>query len=163
MDTGRSPKESRLQAFPPFMRRMRALPRILFLLIGLGTVLFNGGRSWSRLEAYAEVRARRPYVFLGRLFEGLGPLITPVRRIGYYTDLSLDDQRPAMELAQAQYATAPVILDPDSQNYPWIVLHCSTTKAALRKMRESGWIPVKRNAFGVFLARNPSVPIPTRP
>ncbi|MCK5579791.1 MAG: hypothetical protein KAJ18_00805 [Candidatus Omnitrophica bacterium] len=101
------------------------------------------------------LRQKKPPVFLGIQFAGLDNILKDTEYIGYYTDKSLDDHVPAMQFAQAQYTLAPIVLDFNNINHPFVLIDCSSEKVAFETVKKYRLIPVRRNQFGIVLAKNP--------
>ena len=74
--------------------------------------------------------------------------------MGYYTDKNMDNRADALQFAQAQYTLAPIILDFNHTDYEYILFDCSKEEIALEKMLQIGAVPIRKNQFGVILARN---------
>ncbi|MFA5059162.1 MAG: hypothetical protein WC676_00845 [Candidatus Omnitrophota bacterium] len=100
-----------------------------------------------------QLRQNVPAQFLGYKFAGLEETLRDVRYIGYYSDKSLDDRVFAAQFAQAQYILTPAILDFNNTDHDFILFDCSTEDIAMRKIKQIGAVPLKKNQFGIILAR----------
>ena len=76
-----------------------------------------------------------------------------MKYVGYFTDRDQNLDETAAEFAQAQYAIAPTILDMNYQKHELILLDCTDETVAMAKVKELGAIPLKRNKFGIILAK----------
>ena len=94
-----------------------------------------------------------PHQQMGVRFEGLEKDFKGTEIGGYYTDKDLDKDENARQFAQAQYLLAPTLLDINNTSVPLIIFDCSSDAVALKKIVEIGAVPVKKNGFGVILAR----------
>lgn len=151
------------QIGPKIILAMKTRPRCslkqcasaLILTIACGMIAVNI-RDYHR--TFSQTRQKRqdaPYTFLGIQFSGLQDILTGTETIGYLTDKDLNAQQHAMQFAQAQFMLAPVILDTNFSGHEYILLDCSRpdiTWAFINKFRLQ---PLRRNQFGVVLARNP--------
>jgi hypothetical protein len=99
----------------------------------------------------------RPVGFGGIKFAGLHDILKDETHIGYLTDLDLKDDRNLAEYEQAQLMLAPAILDINDTSPKFFIVNCSSDEAAARKLLAAGAQPLKRNQFGIILARNPAV------
>jgi hypothetical protein len=99
----------------------------------------------------------RPVGFSGLKFAGLHDILKNETHIGYWTDLDLKDDRNLAEYEQAQFMLAPAILDINSTSTRFFIVNCSSDEAAAQRLMLIGAEPLKRNQFGVILARNPEV------
>jgi hypothetical protein len=95
-----------------------------------------------------------PYIFMGIQFSGLKDILKNISHMGYYTDKDMDNRADALQFAQAQYTLAPIILDFNNTNYEYILFDCSKEEIAFKKMVETGAVPIRKNQFGIILARN---------
>jgi len=125
---------------------------IFFLLLG-GLTVFNTINLVKSGLKLTKIKKIIPYQFDGYKFSGLQETFKNVKYIGYYTDKDLKETKALQQFSQAQYILAPVILDPDSTDYPYILFDCSTDDIALKKIKELDVIPLKKNKFGIILAR----------
>ena len=134
--------------------RLSSFLKFLFTSCAVFIVITNMLALYKEIRIVGRIRRAIPYTFIGNKFLGLSSVLKDVKRIGYYTDKSLDVNQNAMQFAQAQYILAPIILDLNNTNYPFVLFDCSQRTVALEKIREAGLIPVKENQFGIILARN---------
>lgn len=126
-----------------------------YLFFGLAALLClsNAYQTNRALRQRDQERGDLPYLFVGIKFSGLEETLGDASYIGYYTDKSLDDRLAAMQFAQAQLVLAPSILDLNNTSHEFTIFDCSSTEAALGKIRELGAQPLKINQFGIILAR----------
>lgn len=128
-------------------------PKIIFVLALLFVVMVNLAESFTDiLDVYSQ-RRNNPFFFSGYRFTGLEKTFKNVKYAGYYTDKDLDESPAAANFAQAQYILAPTILDLNAANHEFILFDCSRQEIARQKIEELKYIPLKRNKFGVILAR----------
>ena len=59
------------------------------------------------------------------------------------------------QFAQAQLVVAPLIMDLNNMEHEFILFDCTSDEKALAKIKEIGAVPVKRNRYGLILARRP--------
>jgi hypothetical protein len=136
-------------------------PQILFIFLASATVLFNTTKLYKEIKKTQATRANIPYVFTGVKFTGLKSVLNHAEYIGYYTDKDLDNRQDAAQFAQAQYILAPIILDLNNTDHEYILFDCSSLAVTLDKIQELGILPMRRNQFGIVLARNPQIPLIT--
>ena len=98
----------------------------------------------------------RPIVFAGIKFAGLGEVLKNEPRVGYITDLNLEEDGNLAEYSQAQYMLAPVILEINNAKTRFLIVNSSSDAAAFEQLQSLGLQPLKRNQFGVILAQNPA-------
>jgi len=96
--------------------------------------------------------------FLGHKFSGLTPFLENSQRIGYLTDLSLDDRIAAAEFAQAQYVLAPIILEFGNPNLKFVLVNGSSLNRSLQLVKDQQLQALKKNTFNILLTHNPKVP-----
>lgn len=94
-----------------------------------------------------------PYQKIGQQFAGLAPYLQGIDFVGYYTDEDFHQDRPVKTFAQAQYILAPTVLEHNNFNHEYILLVCQNEARAWQKMRELNAVPLRRNVFGMILAR----------
>ena len=126
---------------------------LLFWLPATVLFLYNGlslSLALSRAEALKKVI---PFYFQGLKFGGLQDVFARVDSVGYYTDRDLKKDEAASQFSQAQYIVAPVILDLNYTDHDFILLDCTSEDIAYRKIKEIGAIPLRKNQYGVILAR----------
>ena len=124
-----------------------------FLFIAVVIILINTIKSVQDIRQTQQKRKQIPFFFPGYKFSGLESIFKDIPSIGYYTDKDLDDEQHAAQFAQAQYILAPTILDWNNLDHDLILLECSNAETAWKKIREIQAIPLKRNNFGIILAR----------
>ncbi|MFP4473061.1 MAG: hypothetical protein ACLFPX_04215 [Candidatus Omnitrophota bacterium] len=127
------------------------LRRIIFLLACLGVLVWSGWRHADTLHN----RQQEKQIFAGTIFQGIKGFIGKQEFTGYYTDLSLDDESAAAAFAQAQLILAPVVLEFNRLDLPYVIFYTSSPGQALEKIAQEGLIPLKINQMGVVVARNP--------
>lgn len=131
----------------------------LFAVILLIALLGNSFELSKEIETTRQSRKKMPFIFQGFLFSGLEKFIPGVRYVGYFTDKDLDNSSDAARFAQAQYMLAPIVLDLDYQKHEWIIFDFTSEQKAFEAMKAIGASPVKRNNFGIILARQaPATP-----
>lgn len=129
-------------------------PSFLYIAIAFLIVAFNSYELWVDTFKVAKQRKEIPFFFSGFKFLGLEEIFHHTAYVGYYTDKDLPhDKLAAAEFGQAQYILAPTILDLNNLNHEFILFNCSSEKIAFEKIKEIKALPMKRNSFGVILAR----------
>jgi hypothetical protein len=103
----------------------------------------------------AALAPERPILFGGIKFAGLHEILKNETRVGYLTDLSIDDTGNLAEYQQAQLMLAPSVLEINNPNTKFLIVNCSSDTVAYQKLKELGIQPLKRNQFGIILAFNP--------
>ena len=147
------PKTISKRIFKPFFLAFTG--RNIFLILSF-LILFTNSQSLKKdILSRQEIRQQIPYIFHGIKFSGLKEILGNTEYIGYYTDKDLDNTQDAMQFAQAQYVLAPTILDFNNTNHQFILFDCSSETVALNKIQEIKAIPIRKNQFGIILARNP--------
>lgn len=125
----------------------------LFCVLTLGLILFNFffflPTAWSNIQ----FRKHVPFGFSGFKFVGLHDEFRNIRYVGYYTDKDMSLNQNAAQFAQAQYVLAPVILDLNNVEREFLILDCTSEAKALEKIKEIKALPLKKNQFGIILAR----------
>lgn len=138
----------------PFLKKFLQA-RWIFLSLLLGAVSLNTFHLLAMVELTRLKRQHHPFVFYGFLFSGLDQFFARTPYVGYFTDKSFDDKAAAAQFAQAQYMLVPTVLDLNYQRHEWILMDCTSTETAMAKIKELGAVPVKKNKFGIILARQP--------
>ncbi len=133
------------------------VPQILFIIAIGGLTLVNLIQSTTQLVNLYPRKQPKAFNFAGKKFEGIEPILTGNKYVAYYTDQNLEAPGPLMELQQAQYTLAPVILDPGSLDHRYIIINCANIPKAIIRMKEIGARPVKANNQGIILAERPQV------
>jgi len=123
--------------------RLSSPQSIFTALVGL-CILINFLVQTIEIIELKQQRKIIGYHFLGTNYAGLAPLLDKVVVIGYYTDRDLAKNVNSARFAQAQYTLAPVILNPDSLDYEFILLDCASGQKAVEKM-------IEMNATLVFI------------
>jgi glutaredoxin len=144
--------ENELSALKNFKKKFLHA-RALFIAVIL---IMTGANLFHLSQKILETKKQRetvPYVFVGAKFSGLDKILKDVPRVGYYTDKNLDKKAPAAQFAQAQYVLAPIVLDLNYDKHTFVLFDCSTEEKAMDKIKELGFKPLKRNPFGIILAR----------
>ena len=104
----------------------------------------------------SQIRHKIPYIFVGYKFSGLEDVLKNSTYISYYTDKDMNNRQNALQYAQAQYVLTPTILDRGKTPHEYILFDCTSEEVAWKKMKEMGALPLRRNQFGILLARNPN-------
>ncbi len=125
--------------------------KILFFGLCLLFVTFNAYQLIRKLTA------DRPITFSGIKFSGLNEILKNEARVGYITDLDINETPNLVEFQQAQFMLAPTILELNKTTSRFFIVNCSNDAAAIQKLMELRAQPLKRNQFGVILAQNPSL------
>lgn len=132
----------------PFPTRKAAFNILLFIILCLnGLHLCKEVRAMQKLSRLFADRS------IGRAFTGFEEVLKNSSLAGYYTDKDLRQTRHSREFAEAQYVLAPVILDLNNVDHPYIIFNCLNEETAWRKIKEIGAIPVKKNSLGIILAK----------
>ena len=93
---------------------------------------------------------------IGYQFDGLQQYLKGQDVVGYFSDINLKKDAAGKVFAQAQFMLAPVILDSDNLNHPFIIMVCREPKTAFIKMKQIGAEPLVMNAStGIYLAKKP--------
>ena len=127
--------------------------KFIFILALLLVIAVNLSESFVDILNVYSQRRNNPFFFSGYRFTGLEKTFKNIKYAGYYTDKNLDESSIAANFAQAQYILAPTILDLNAANHELILFDCSSQEIARQKIEEIKAIPLKRNKFGVILAR----------
>ncbi len=122
-----------------------------FLII-IGSNIPGLIKAMQTLKTYKKLI---PYQKIGQKFAGLAPYLRNVDFVGYYTDADFSQDGPVKDFAQAQYILAPTILEHNNLSHEYILLVCQNEANAWKKMRELNAVPLRRNIFGMILARKP--------
>lgn len=125
----------------------------LFLTFCLIIITVNGVKLIKELKNIQRYKKVATYQFDGMKFMGLNKTLENTTYIGYFTDKNMSDDNNARQFAQAQLILAPVILDLNNTSHQWILFDCTIEAVALKKIKEIGAAPVKRNQFGIILAK----------
>ena len=128
-------------------------PKPIFILALLVVIAVNLAQSFVDILDLYSKRQTNPFFFSGYIFLGLEKMFKDVKYIGYYTDRSLDEMPAAAKFAQAQYILAPAILDLNATDHEFILFDCSREEIARRKIEDIKAVAVKKNRFGIILAR----------
>ncbi len=132
-----------------------AKSRFIFLPLILVVLAINIQSLSRKILLMKKVRQKIPFLFMGYKFSGLKDILADTQIMGYYTDKDLNQRPAALQFAQAQYILAPIILDLNDIGHEYILFDCSEAEVAQKKIAESGMIPLRKNQFGIILARNP--------
>ena len=140
----------------PQFKKLTSLTAIQIFFTGcaLAIILYNTAALYKEIRLLGQIRRQIPYIFMGNKFLGLNTVLKSMKYVGYYTDKNLDENKPALQFAQAQYILAPIILDLNNTHHPFVLFDCSSEEVALQKIKENGLTPIKRNQFGIILARH---------
>ncbi len=124
---------------------------LLFWLPAGALILINAVNLSLSLVRAETLKKVIPFYFQGLKFAGLEDVFARVESVGYYTDRDL--KKDEAQFTQAQYILAPVILDLNYANQDYILFDCTSEAIADRKIKEVGAIALRKNQFGVILAR----------
>ena len=128
-------------------------PFILFAFLALSVIAVNlAGLSKEMVEIHRQ-RKLIPFYFSGFKFLGLEDVFRGVAYAGYYTDKDLSLKQNSAQYAQAQYILAPTIVDLNNTTHLFTLLDCTGEEKAFEKIKEIHAVAIKKNAFGVVLAR----------
>ena len=130
-------------------------PKHIFIALVSIILVLNAMQLGQELRRMKEIREKTPYIFIGVKFGGLKDILGNTSYIGYYTDKSMDNRVDALQFAQAQYTLAPIILDLNNTDHEYILFDCSQEQIAFEKIEEIGAIAIRKNQFGIILAKNP--------
>jgi hypothetical protein len=136
---------------------MKDLPlriKILWGALALLTAL-NITQTAGNLASIYPRKRPAAFNFSGDRLKGLGDALRSEKYVGYYTDRNIDDNRPMMELLQAQHAIIPLILDPQNIDHRYVIVNCADMPAAVEKFKALGARPVSANRGGIFLVERP--------
>jgi len=125
----------------------------VFALLTIILILLNLIIQGKEISELKEKRKEKGYHFLGEHYAGLEHYLKGVQVMGYYTDGNLSEKLSSAKFAQAQLTLSPIILDPDSLDYEFIILDCASPKNAVDKMKEIKAVPVVINQVGIILAK----------
>lgn len=131
----------------------RSKRQFIFLCSIFVLTLFNTYSTFDYIKKIQKIKHVIPYQFDGFKFSGLNEFFQNVEYVSYFTDRDLKDEDAVKQFSQAQYMLAPTILDPDNMDHPYMLVDCANPAMALRKMKEFNVVPVKRNQFGIILAK----------
>jgi hypothetical protein len=126
----------------------------LILAVLIAIILLNTGQLGLQIIKHQQRKSN----FLGDQFKGLESIIKGQRIVGYYTDKNMDETLAIAQFEQAQYVLAPIVLDLNHTNYPFVIFDCTSPQVALNKITELKLRPVKASNTGIILTVNPNVP-----
>lgn len=125
-----------------------------FLTASLAVItLINCFQLYKETMSIRKIKRVMPFSFPGLRFSGLEAVFEGVERIGFYTDKDVTAGEYAAIFAQAQLVLAPTILDLNNLQHTFILFDCTREEMAMAKIKEIGAIPLKRNQYGIILAR----------
>lgn len=127
--------------------------RSIFGGLVLVIILLNTLAQGREMIELKQERRLKDYHFFGEYYAGLEHLLKDVPVIGYYTERNLTEKLPSAQFAQAQLTLSPVILDPDSLDYEFILLDCTSPRLAFEKIKEMQATPLVINQVGVILTK----------
>ena len=141
----------KIQNNPPY-RKMSF--RQIFSAVAIVLILYNSVGLAKDINKTRRFKAllQKAY-FAGFKFNGLDKFLAEADKIGYYTDRDPDDKKTMAQFSQAQYTLAPIILEFNNTDHQFIVFDCSSENIALEKIRETNAVALKKNAYGIILAR----------
>ena len=132
-----------------FLKPQPLLLTLTCFLIAVNTIDFT-----KQILLQKKVRGLMPFYFSGGLkFSGLEETLRGVAVAGYYTDKNLKEKSVAAQFSQAQYILAPTILDLNNTSHEFIFFDCANETESMKKIKEIGAVAVKRNNFGIILAK----------
>jgi len=132
---------------------IKHVPRTFFLVCLIGIIVANAiglGLEIKRILAYRKVLAHQ---MIGYQFDGLSQFTKDIEIMGYFTDEKLKKKSAAKIFSHAQYMLAPTILDFNNVEHEYILFICSDEKIAIQKIIELKAQPLRRNKYGMILAR----------
>ena len=129
--------------------------RNCFLILAFFIIFTNSQKLSKDIISRKKIREKNPYIFHGIKFSGLKEILHNAEYIGYYTDKDIDNTLDALQFAQAQFILAPIILDLNNTEHEFILFDCSSEAVAMERIREVKAIPIRKNQFGIILAKNP--------
>ncbi len=127
--------------------------RLLFIAVAALLIFTNSVQLTKQIGKNHRLRKFFPYPYHGYKFSGLTEILKGVQFAGYCTDKNLDVNEPAMQFSQAQYELAPVVLDLNNTAHEFIFFDYLDQAAAQKKIEEIQAIPLKKNKYGIILAR----------
>lgn len=95
------------------------------------------------------------FAFAGQKFEPLAPFLKGQKYAGYYTDANVNEGHNLLELLQAQYTLAPVIVDPENINRRYVIVNTVDIPRAIEKFKAMGTTLVATTPYGIFLVERP--------
>ena len=132
-------------------------PTLLINILAFAACLFimvlNGLQLSEEVRSIAKVKKVVPYSFLGHKFLGLDEILKDVTVVGYYTDKNMDEFEGGAQYAQAQLLLAPKILDFNNLEHEFVLFDCRSPELAFRVIKENGLVALKKNQFGIILAK----------
>ncbi len=139
----------KLDNFLPRYRRQLFYMTALFGVSLMNFIVLS--QDIKRIQSFKKVL---PYQMIGYQFKGLEQFTKGITHIGYYTDKNIKTDEAASKMfAHAQYILAPSILDLNNTDHDYILLVCSNEKVAWAKLKEIKALPLRRNKYGMILAR----------
>ena len=125
---------------------------VLFLIVSIIIVVNCAVSFFDILDLYSK-RKKSPLFFMGAIFTSLDKILKDTKYVGYITDKSMDVNNYAAQFAQAQYILAPTILELNNPNHEFLILDCTNESITKEKLIENKAIPIKKNKFGIILAK----------
>lgn len=132
---------------------IKYIPQGIFALCFLIMIGFNipgVKRELDRINMYQKVISHQK---IGHEFNGLEQFTKGIEYMGYYTDKDFSKDATVKEFAQAQYMLTPTILEHNNLTHEYTLFVCKNEINAWKKMKEIGASPLRRNKFGMILAR----------
>ncbi len=124
----------------------------IFLCCVIASIIFNAFYLFKETAALSKSRKENPFFFSGSKFEGLGEILKSTGHVGYYTDKDFSNNQHVSQFAQAQYVLAPIVLDLNSTQRRFVLFDCTSEEIAFAKIKEIGYLPLKKNQYGIILA-----------
>ena len=116
-------------------------------------ILVNSFQLFKEITKMQKIRRIVPFYFSGSKFLGLEGILKNVKYIGYYTNKDFSVTQNVAQFSEAQYVLAPSILELNNTDHDFILFDCTTVEVALAKIKEMRAIPLKKNQYGIILAR----------
>jgi len=142
---------------PRLINTLPGLRLPLILTIAAGLLAINLVQTFQTVRTLQTKRRIRPYTFAGDQFFPVKDFLKNERRVGYWSDRSLDDRQTAALFAQAQYVLAPSILELNSTDLPFVIFDCRDKTKQITIIRDLGLNPLKVSPSGLVLAENPNI------
>jgi hypothetical protein len=129
--------------------------RKLFFILILLVITFSL-REWPAEFKNANLKSKQALRgFPGLKFSGLEEALSGAQAIGYITDKDLAVKENQLQFSQAQYILAPIILEVNSLRHEFFLIDCTTEQKAFAALKAIGAAPLKKNQYGIILARKP--------
>ena len=130
-------------------------PQSIFTVLALIVITLNLSELIPDLTSIEQRKQYTPFYFQGLIFAGLDDVLHNSEVIGDYTDKDLSCNATLAQFAQAQYIVAPVMPDLNNLKHDLILFDCTSEEKAFEKIKDIGAMALRKNQFGIILARNP--------